>query len=482
MWLLAITLVYLGFPFLLFLFTWTKLPVAILCSASLGLLIIIANSLRRKNGFKMHQEAPEIISGREIALIIISSGIWTYFSGAGNFVFQNSDWIKHNVILRTLTEYSWPVLLDTGAHSGTFLNYYFGWYLIPAFVGKLAHSMDVAYVTQFIFTWIGVTLVFLWIREIMGKISFKNILFFILFATADALGVMLLGKFGLINFKTPLERWSGIGLEYSSFTTLLYWVPGQAISAWILGAVLLKAGQDASYIAFAMIIILLALFWSPFAVLGSIPFFIVLCFIHRTQVISHLHRYFPLVVSSIPLVLFFFLYYQANLGGQNRGVPIDFIHITSVKEGVRFLIFFIFEALLPSVILFSANKISRRLPDAIVKSAIALLCALPFLRLGINNDLMMRASIPALFMVYIAISQYFTQLNKRIVLYFIILTYFCIGAITPFTEFSRTAQGKRDNSPPPPLRSFATSDVVSQYMGSYDSLFFSYVLKKNAIQ
>ena len=64
--------------------------------------------------------------------------VWVYFSGIGGFTYQNGDWKKHFALFHDLVNLDWPVVhQDPMSHTGqSFLVYYFGYYLVPALIGK----------------------------------------------------------------------------------------------------------------------------------------------------------------------------------------------------------------------------------------------------------------------------------------------------------------------------------------------------------
>ncbi len=492
--LVGITLLYFALPLLIFVITFVSPVLSVVLTTLLAVSVYLTTST---------SHVKEKYSHKEISTILLSSFVFTLLSGAGNLLFQNSDWLKHNAILYTLIDRPWPVVfahLQDGARN-VFLNYYLGWYMVPALIGKLSGGIIwTAAFVQFVYTFLGVALTFLWLKNILGKMSIFHIVFFILFATADTAGIILLGKSGLINLVTPIEGWSIPGLlEYSSFTTLLFWVPGQAIAGWILTALVLKAIQDKRYVKGALVILPLTAFWSPFAVIGALPFFLFMIFsnVNIFKLIMGSKSYrknllsrddLILTVASLLLLAFFGLYYLSNLGSTiNGGMSLTLSRLVSEKELVRFALFYIFEALIPAIILFfyylgtrSASRQEKSKNYAYYLVASSILIALPFLKLGINNDLLMRASIPALFVLYYSTVKYFSGLDIPIPSYLykpyklyelykliplLIALYFLLGTITPITEISRTVRGSRSDFAKIGIDKIGTKQMQLQYMG-----------------
>ena len=60
--------------------------------------------------------------------------LWLFFSGIGDFSFQNHDFHFRHAILRDLVNYSWPVHYEKYSFS-----YYFSYFLPSALIGKITN-------------------------------------------------------------------------------------------------------------------------------------------------------------------------------------------------------------------------------------------------------------------------------------------------------------------------------------------------------
>ncbi|KXK12026.1 MAG: hypothetical protein UZ22_OP11002000143 [Microgenomates bacterium OLB23] len=279
--------------------------------------------------------------------------VWVYLSGTGGFVFQNSDWVKHTAILRDLVVMEWPVQYNaTFTTSVTFLNYYLGMYMVPALIGKL-FGMQVALAVQFLWIFCGVALSAAWLVRLVKKPSVLVFIFFILFATADSVGLTMVRNFTLFNFITPLERWSATNHEYSSFTTLLFWVPGQAVGTWIVTAAFIELYKNrASHISMALMALLL--FWSPLGFIGLMPFAFFAIKKHR-HLLLHL-------ACAFAVIAFFYVYYSANLFGQLYGKNYMGLWVADAKIfWLRLSIFIFSEAFYSNCCNFNCKKKPRRI-------------------------------------------------------------------------------------------------------------------------
>ena len=98
------------------------------------------------------------------------------------------------------------------------------------------------------------------------------ILFFIFFSGMDALGVLFFAK-GYPTLFPPiqhLEIWAG-NLQYSSFTTQLFWFFNQALPAWLCIILVLNANKlDAKILSGA-----LCVFFAPLAAVGLFPYLLI---------------------------------------------------------------------------------------------------------------------------------------------------------------------------------------------------------------
>src|SRR5687767_7529958 len=152
MWRLAY--LYLAIPFIVFLLGWLKwfysIPVA--------LIIIVACyfSLRQHKVFiaidlKKHR--------RTIFICFTLLVIWIFFSGIGQFSYQNGDHYARNAVLKDLVEKPWPLVYDFTINQpygvkvpGEYmLVYYLGYWMPAALVGKL-FGLQAAHVFLFLWT------------------------------------------------------------------------------------------------------------------------------------------------------------------------------------------------------------------------------------------------------------------------------------------------------------------------------------------
>ena len=467
-----VSYIYLALPLGIFFISWLRAPYAIILVGAL----IVAGILLYKD-LKLRTFAFPTITFRHFLLLSLVL-VWIYFSGAGEFSFQNGDWIKHNAILSDLTSSEWPIRYDLVGQENTFLNYYLGWYMVPATVGKIYQNLHMAFIAQYVWTTFGVLLSFAWLSNIIKKPHWSLYVFFILFATADSLGIILLRNTNLLNFITPLEHWSTH--EYSSFTTLLFWVPGQAIGIWIVMGVLFSMYKNNRLQSFPIWIALL-MFWSPFGVIGLMPFITYMVYRAYKQGDVQDKLFVYHTFSAGLLMMFFYLYFDANIFRQLHGNEFSGLWLAhSSTEWGRFGVFLLSESILPLSLIFVLRSYLDKHLRSFFYIALPVLLFLPLYKYGLLNDLVMRASIPALFIVFLCS---YTLLSSKKVraqhrfLWLALIIYFILGTITPITEINRSVQSEPNIGTSYKLLDIGDEMAIKQYLGREHSYIGKYVFR-----
>lgn len=218
-----ITILYLVLPFIIFCMGWLRLSFAI----PAVIIILFALWQLLKNSPILTFDFP--LSTRTAAFSLLLTALWVLLSGVGGYAFQNWDHHWRNAVLHDLIHYDWPVFYST-PESGPvkMLVYYVGYWLPSALIGKLL-GWQAANFFLYLWTWLGVTLVALHLGSALKTSPTKVILLLIFFSGMDVLGTLFLSPEypTLFPAVTHLEIWNG-SLQYSSFTTQLFWVFNQA--------------------------------------------------------------------------------------------------------------------------------------------------------------------------------------------------------------------------------------------------------------
>src|SRR6516164_22770 len=127
----GISLVYCLLPWILFIVGWISSAIA--AALVVVLLIGCICACRAMRGATNPKR--NVKYWLSIAVVAL---LWSLQSGAGGYGPQTLDWEKHNAILKSMVNHSWPVTYLDADLSRFYLVYYFAYYLPAALIGKYA--------------------------------------------------------------------------------------------------------------------------------------------------------------------------------------------------------------------------------------------------------------------------------------------------------------------------------------------------------
>jgi len=412
-----LTFVYLALPLALFLMGFLKFWLGL--ALSLGLIGACFSTLGR-----WHRPPAEIAppplpistSKLSIALLILLALLGT--TGAGGIGPESSDWAKHNAILKDLIDQPWPVGYAIRGESAN-LVYYVAYYLPAALVGKAA-GWEIANLALFCWSFIGAALALIWVCLLSRGRVWVCSAVFLLFSGMDVAGALTGGgswrDIAAVFANPDLEWWSGLW-QYSSNVSLLYYVPHQAIGGWLLASLALDGVESRGGPAPALLLLGLSLLWSPLVTFGLIPLLAANLICDNGLSLQFRGRRLPANLVGLGLVAVLSLYFHTRTFSVTlpenifaAGVDMNRGRFYVLATGWPFLDFawryvrFIpCEFALLAMAIWAAMRNTPRfrvLKPAFV-AAVAALTILPFFRYGVFNDLVMRASIPSLFVLQI---------------------------------------------------------------------------------
>jgi hypothetical protein len=414
--------IYLTLPVFLFLFGWVRLTIAI----PLAIIILFALYKLQITNY----ESPLHIAHYPPSTVywLLATTLWLLLSGIGGYAFQNWDHNWRNVVLRDLMNFDWPVYYAQ-PESGPvkMLVYYVGFWLPSAFIAKFS-NWQIANFALFIWSLFGVLLVTHYLGNFFKTSNLKAALLLIFFSGLDVLGTLFFAKDypTILPPITHLETWAG-NLQYSSFTTQLFWVFNQAIPAWlcIIVIVNLKEANQSDTRSELILLWSLCFFFAPLASVGLLPY-IIIELIKGTDFKSPFKHLNPaIILSSIIIFLLSSFFFTANTAAQSRGfqsLSLD-----------KYLAFFLLEGGILWLVL-APSKF--RDPHWIITGI--LLAIIPFVQLGSDRDFVMRASIAPLFYLMLmtgeTIFNQSTPRTLRITLYVLLI----LGSLTPIYEINRS--------------------------------------------
>ncbi len=247
--LVPVSLCYLALPYVIFFLGWLRWPISLICAGlvPLALLCVIRQAVRERDGIigpEQEGTAGPLFTWRHAVLVLLFSVVLLAISGVGGLGHQDTDWLKHNGILKGLVERPWPVVYRLGGQDVP-LVYYVAFYLPAASIGKLA-GWSLANYALFAWTLAGVILAIVWFVVLVRRVSFAVLLLFVMFSGLDVVGRLLVTpvvaairpEVSLVLMWDHIEQWSW-GWQYSSNVTLLFWVPHHALAGWIGTAMLI---------------------------------------------------------------------------------------------------------------------------------------------------------------------------------------------------------------------------------------------------
>lgn len=407
---------YIILPVLIFFAGWCNLQTAIV-----GFVVILISA------FFLFRNAPElwIPSTRKekflLAVIFVISLIWVYSSGIGALVFQNPDHSCRNPIFELLVQESWPV---ESVDNPAVLTYYIGFWLASAVIGKLTHSVQIGYYSQILWAASGVFLFFYYVLATLNKKVLWTVVLFIFFSGLDILGEILLYGTHSTAFmiSSHLDCWYR-KMQFSSFTTQLYWVFNQAVPAWIITMLFYhqKNNKNIVFIYSCMFL------HSTLPAIGILPFAIY-CGLRNNNIKNAIKSAltFENIVGGGVITLVTCFYLSNNIFGRKFGFS---------SIGFSDWIFFFLEA---GIFIFCICEYNRK--NILIYLVTLMLLFYPMIKIGYGIDFCMRATIPAQVLLYLLVVKTFDSgeilKNKKILT--ILMTAILIGAFTPFHEMVRT--------------------------------------------
>lgn len=423
-----ITYIYLAIPLLLFLLNWLDYGWALVFSSCFGLAFYKAF-----REIKIGDDV-DILSDNAFLALNCVAIIWCFFAGIGYFYYQPFDYHFRNAVFRDLINYEWPVFYD---RANTPMVYYMGYWLFPALFGKLALSVGLsgynafmfANIILFMYAVMGVCLLFVHVVKAVKAKSNMQICFaisvFVLFSGLDVIGD------SIIKYQAPfdyhLEWWASF-IQYSSITTMLFWIFNQFIPIALLMFLVFNERNIKNF----GFLIAISLFMAPYPTAGIGVFMLMYCFNVLLQPTDK--KYFILnevfsvqnIIGVFILLVLEVLFYITNSEGMSGYYPL--FEYTTVS---KFLLFVGLEFLIYCLII--GKKFYK---DVFFITMVGMLLFIPFLRVDEQNNFCMRASIPAILLLSVYCIRFLFE-NKNKYLTLVLGCVLLIGAVTPLTEFYR---------------------------------------------
>jgi len=506
----ASAVAWLVIPYFLFLFGWLELPLALIFGALLG----FGGWLTMREFHRFDQD-DAILAARPtlqtLAAVTVLAVTLVMLSGIGGSGFQHYDWNKHNAILSDLVQESWPVGY-TYYGRPVALVYYIAYYLPAALVGKF-WGWPAANLALAIWSVAGLMLALvLFLQAVNRRRIWLALLVFVIFSGLDVVGSLVTHsplsvlwperEFPVAwSYWLNHDGWSA--WQYSSNVKLLFTVPNQALAGWLLTALIVLPLLAAKRSHSTLFLWGLSALWSPFITIGLAPVLLVdmLPDTHREG--AHWRRLLS-AQSLIGLLLLGMatLFYATKLASLSPLLETGFragFYLALIEGWLpRFhylwllLLFYLLEFGLFGWLIWRAGVLQRTVDRQLFWAATGWLIVLPLWVFGAVNDLVMRASIPALWLYTLFLTQTAADAGEQTcVRRWLLWGALLIAALNPAQDLllhtrQIAARGALQALPPADesiLAQFADApNRLVQYLGSQQTPFFDWLGKSPAVR
>ncbi len=326
-----------------------------------------------------------------IGAIVVLALAWTAIAGVGHFFYANLDWITRDAVLRDLTATAWPPTYGRDGDFSLILRAPVGYYLPAAVVGWLA-GPGVGDFALYLWTALGFALFLCAVTSLFAtrRQRVMAVILMIAFGGMDLVGyVLALGT--VPSWDTHLEWWAGFA-QYSSNSTLLFWVPNHALPAWLGTMLILRLWRQPELARIAPMMAAVIPLWAPLAAVGLAPFYV--AGLNWRRDFRHLFA----ISTGLPfLAMAFIVARYVTLDAQTIPGGWAFNDRPLGEYVTAYGWFCLLEF---GLIAWLLQRLKAY--DLVLTIAVIVLLALPLYRFGAANDLAMRGSIPALTVLALA--------------------------------------------------------------------------------
>jgi hypothetical protein len=338
------------------------------------------------------------------------------------------DIAKHRWLLNDLTDRQWPVVFEQRKAGDVILRYSFGFYLLPALLGKAtgfsAHGWAVLY--------LGLGL-WLFLLVVARQAKTRAFLYILPVLAVAAGGMDIVGFYmeqGWLPLRGFIENWSYMPHGWLIGSTIfnLSWSPQHALPA-LLGAALIFESYDKAWFQTSSgLLVAASAIWSPFVAFS----FAVICLLlfagspRRFEILRRLLK----PETAIPALLLIAAVVTFLMTGTTRLRS----HATIGSEPLqvylpRYLLFISIEFGLLGLGIWALSRTQH--PS--FYAAIVLMLVLPLYFFGEGNDLMMRGTMLPSALLIFALA-YSLQNGRRRWPLLVLLPCLLLGAWTSFGE------------------------------------------------
>lgn len=434
----GVAIFYLYLPIMIFILGWIDLWVSIPLTA----ITLVALYFCYKQIIENEQEEFSL-KKEELLLFFVLFFLFFVFGGGGDLFVQDFDWNKHHAILYDLVKFDWPVVYS----NDVLLTYYLGQYIVPAFLGKLfGHSNLIALWSMTVWNAIGLTIVHAMVCQYLQvKSAWKKagvFLILIFWGGATNLGSIIYQWMGH-DVTLGSHKWldsNRILIHFAGNLDALRGAFQHVIVPWISCSIFMKNRKN--YSIYVMLALPL-LFSSTF---GFVYYVVIMlaCFVWDLLVEKNKKKIWQLTfsltnIALVPASCVILIYLSGNFMGEkpyymgwdllNMFCRLDFYLIFIAVEFVGYMVF-----------LYKEKK-----NDVLFYIILCELLFIPFVSLGLYNDLCSRGGIPARFILMVWCIEQFYKYGLKNWRNFGIAVIFMFSAVNALDEAVETVQYTVEN-------------------------------------
>lgn len=362
-------------------------------------------------------DLPTLAGCATLALVLLILG------GETHLLYANLDWLTRDAVLSDLSRQGFP-LFYRYEDQDYLLRAPLGMYLLPAAIGHFA-GLTAAHVALLAQNAFLLALCLYFVAQLSKARKPAFLLVFVLFSGLDIAPQLLMHGLAVPDH---LEWWNGF-FQYSAHVTQLFWVPNHALPSWWFAVLLLLFMRGEAELSTLLAAFVATLLWSPLATIGAAPFLAISAL--RSWRVLFAPR--NLIGAFAALCFLPVAVYLTIDAGSVRHMWLTF------AEGfaLAYLAFIVVEIPHAAIVFAAWTKIEAG-DRLLIAAAIAVLLVLPFYSFGAANDLAMRASIVALFLLAFGFAKAATSTPRDGgLLASVISIIVIVSAATPLLEVRR---------------------------------------------
>ncbi len=374
---------YLMLPNLLFSYGWFREPYA--AGLILGMLYLFSRE------FLLPVTDNKFFKSKEVLFLVMLALVFTFFTGAGGFSQQKSDFFAHNAKFYDLFKNPWPTYF---AEVDRYACYYFGYYLVPAAFAKLIGQLTP--VSIYLWTALGYFLGFSWLYLLLNRRKWLLFAFFWI----RGIGYILYLFFQKTQWlQIPIYRPVINGLiQHASY------VPNQFLGTLIITTMLLHEIFIDKRIDRMAFPITLNFIWGVFPTITLTLIYLGIVIRHyggggRWRLLLH-GKTLPNYLLPALLMFPTFGYFLSANGSTIKGFIWTFD--PPVNSLLNYILGFGLDLFLYAYILWTLRDRQNLIPRWFISGLLVLLVGLSCYRMGYHNDWFYRTQIPIFIVLVIA--------------------------------------------------------------------------------